>query len=108
MHNLRSIIKLQIHIIRIFEHQAKKGSCLNGSLPGYNFEFEPPSSTHGGVRSFMNDNLCYKLRYDLEIMLYGCLESIFIEINFDKKKKNIIGCIYPHPLMLVNDFCVNF
>ena len=47
LHNLLSIIKLQIQVIGKCEHKIKKGSCLNGSLPGYTFEFEPTTSTYG-------------------------------------------------------------
>ena len=56
LHNLISIIKLQIQVIGICEYKIKKSSCLNGSLLGYTFEFEPTTSTHGGVRFFINDN----------------------------------------------------
>ena len=97
LHNLLSIIKLQIQVIGICEHKIKRGSCLNGSLPGYTFEFEPATSTHGGVGFFINDNSCYKVRNDSKMLLNGCLEPIFIEISFDKKKKIIVGLIYRHP-----------
>ena len=66
-----------MQVIVICEHKMKKGSCLNGSLPGYTFEFEPATSTHGGVRFFINDNSCYKVINDLEMLLNGCLEPIF-------------------------------
>ena len=108
MHNLLSIIKLQIQVIEICEHKIKKGSCLNDSLPGYTREFEPTTSTHGGVGFFINDNLCYQVRNDLKMILKGCLESIFTKISVDKKKKNIVGLIYRHPHMPINDFCDNF
>ena len=36
LHNLVSIIKLQIQVIGICEHKIKKGSCLNVSLHGTN------------------------------------------------------------------------
>ena len=58
LHNLLSIIKLQFQVIEICEHKIKRGSCLNGSFPGYTFEFEPASSSHGSVTFFINDNLC--------------------------------------------------
>ena len=41
LHNLLSIIKIQILVIGICEYKIKSSSCLNGSLPGYTFEFEP-------------------------------------------------------------------
>ena len=82
LHNLISIIKLQIQVIGIYEHKINRSSCLNRSLPGYTFEFEPAISTHGGFRFFINDNLCYKRKNDLQMLLNGCLESFFIEISF--------------------------
>ena len=87
MHSFLSIVKLQIQVIGIC-----KGSCLNGSLPGYTFEFEPTNSTHGGVGFFINDNLCDKARNDLEMLLNGCLESIFIEISFVGLVYGILEC----------------
>ena len=48
-------------------------------------------------RIFINDNSCYKVRNDSKMLLNGCLELIFIKINFDKKKKIIVGLIYRHP-----------
>ena len=107
LHNLLSIIKLQIQVTGICEHKIKMNSCLNGSLPGYTFKFQPATSTPGGVRFFINDNLCYKMRNDLKMLLKGCLESIFIEISFDKKKKNIVGLICQDPHITINDFCDN-
>ena len=108
LHNLCSIIKLQIQVIGMCEHKIKKGSCLNGLLPGYTFEFEQTTSTHGGVSFFINDNFCYKVRNDLKMLLYGCLESIFIEISFDKKTKIIFGLIHRHRRMPINDFCDDY
>ena len=103
LHNLCSIIKLQIQVIGICEHKIKKGSCLNGLLPGCTFEFEQTTSTHGGVSFFINDNFCYKVRNDLKMLLYGWLESIFIEISFD-----IFGLIHRHSRMPINDFCDDY
>ena len=65
LHNLLNIIKLQTQVIRICQHKSKKGFYLNGSLPGYTSEFQSATSTHEGVRFFINDNLCYKVRNDL-------------------------------------------
>ena len=104
LHNLISIIKLQIQVIGIYEHKIKEGSRVNGSIPAYNFEFEPATPTHGGVGFFINENLCYKVRNDLKMLLNGCLKFIFTEISFDKKKKIIVGLIYRHLHMPINDF----
>ena len=42
------------------------------------------------------------------MLLNGCLESIFIEISFDKKEIILVGLIYRHPHMLINHFRDNF
>ena len=104
--DLLSIIKLQIQFVEIYEHKIKKGSCLNGSLPGYSFEFEPTTSTPGSVRFLINDNLCCNVRNYLKMLLNGCIEPIFIEISFDRKKQNIVGLIYRHLHMPINDFLI--
>ena len=56
----------------------------------------------------LNGRLESKVRHDLKVLLNGCLEPIFIENNFDKKKNVIVGLIYRHPHMPINDFCDNF
>ena len=55
------------------------------------FNFEPTTSTHlMEVPDFS--------------LMNGCLESIFIEISFDEKKKIIVRLIYRHPHMPIYDF----
>ena len=39
---------------------------------------------------------------------FGQLESTFVEIINKGKKNTIIGCIYRHPCMDIDDFNVNF
>ena len=41
----------------------------------------------------------YKINSDLEIYRSKALESIFIEIIYKWKEKNIVGCIYKYPRM---------
>ena len=67
--------------------QNQEGLLPEWSLPGYTFESEPATSTHGDVGFFINDNLCYKVRNYLKMLSNGYLESIFIEVSYDKKKK---------------------
>ena len=38
----------------------------------------------------------------------GQLESVFIEILNDKKKNEIVGCIYRHPTMEIKPFNENY
>ena len=52
---------------------------MNVSLPSCTFDFESPTSTHGGVTCSLS-NLCYKVTNGLKMLLYGCLESIFFNL----------------------------
>ena len=60
-----------------------------------------------GTQIYFNANL-YGYYKELWEHLNGCSESIFIEISFDKKKNIIVGLIYQHPHLPINDFCDNF
>ena len=60
-----------------------------------------------GTQIYFNANL-YGYYKKLWALLNGCLESIFIEISFDKKKNIIVGLICQHPHLPINDFCENF
>ena len=50
-----------------------------------------------GTGSYINDNLDFNQRKDLQINPPKDYESMFIEIIFPTKKSLIIGCIYRHP-----------
>ena len=58
----------------------------------------------GGTLLYINNKLSYKLRQDLCIYKSSELESTFIEIKNPKKTNIIIGCIYRHPTMNLNEF----
>ena len=53
-------------------------------------------------------NYLIKLRQDLCIYKASELESTFIEIINPKKTNVIIGCIYRHPTMNLNEFNNNY
>ena len=58
----------------------------------------------GGTLLYINNKLSYKLRQNLCIYKSSELESTFIEIKNPKKTNIIIGCIYRHPTMNLNEF----
>ena len=60
-----------------------------------------------GTQIYFNANL-YGYYKKLWALLNGCLECIFFEISFDNKKNIIVGLIYRHPHLPINDFCDNF
>ena len=72
-------------------------------------KIEPTESHADGTLLYINNKLSYKLRQDLCIYKSSELESTFIEIINPKKKTNIIiGCIYRHPTMNLNEFNNNY
>ena len=108
LHNFLSLINKKINLIGITEHKLNASNSLYNGLPGYNFVFTPTISSHGGAGFFVSNNLNFKLRSDLEIKKPQLCESIFIEVNFNKQKNIIFGCIYRHPSTSITDFNENF
>ena len=95
-----SRLNFKFDIIGISEHKIRKDTLPsnNISIPGYEeFIFEPTETTHGGTGFYIKDNIDYKTRKDLQINSPGDFESIFIEIQFPKKRNLIVGCVYRHP-----------
>ena len=95
-----SRLSFKFNIIGISEHKIRKDTLpsSNISIPGYEeFIFEPTETTHGGTGFYIKDNIDYITRKDLQINSPGDFESIFIEIQFPKKRNLIVGCVYRHP-----------
>jgi len=59
---------------------------------------------------YLSEHLSFKPRNDLDTILYSpkLLESVFVEINFPKKRNIIIGTIYKHPGMPLDEFNSNY
>ena len=68
------------------------------------FEFTPNESSAGGTLIYVANHLAYKPRTDLQIYNKRDLKSTFIQIINPKKSNIIIGCIYRHHNMDLNDF----
>ena len=58
----------------------------------------------GGTLIYIRNHLSYKTRNDLKIYKSFELESTFVEICNPKKTNIIVGCIYKHPNMNINEF----
>ena len=97
---------MNFDIIAISETRITKNinKISNISLNDYAFEFTPTESSAGGTLIYVANHLAYKPRTDLQIYKKHDLESTFIEIINPKKSNIIIGCIYRHPNMDLNDF----
>ena len=72
-------------------------------MKGYSHESCLTESAAGGILLYISNNLSYKPKNDLCIYKSTKLESTFIEILNPKKTNVIVGCIYRHPHMDLNN-----
>ena len=78
-------------------------------MNNFSFEFNPTESSAGVTLLYVASHLSYKPRLDVNIYKSNELEYTFIEILNPKKSIIIIiGCIYKHPSMDLNDFNTNY
>jgi hypothetical protein len=93
-------------IIGISETRLNSSSSSNVFLPNYSFIDTKSTSRAGGVGLYISNKLNSKPREDLNKVLFvnDSLESIFAEISFKNRKNVIVGCVYKHPHMDVEDF----
>ena len=98
--------KTDFDIIAVSESRITKNPPpppIDISIPNYSYEFCPTEANAGGTLIYIRNHLSYKTRDDLKIHKSFELESIFIEICNTKKINVIIGCIYKHPNMNINE-----
>ena len=74
----------------------------------YSHEFCPTESSPGSTVLYIRNHFSYKPQNDLCIYKATGLESSFIEIPNPKKSHIIIGCIYMHPNMDLDEFNDNY
>ena len=101
-----TLLNQEFSIIGISETRIKKDFQLptNINIEGYSIEQTPTEASCGGTLLYINNNLNYKLRDDLIMYNSKSLESIFIEVIYQNKPNAIIGCIYKHPCMKIDEF----
>ena len=80
----------------------------NINIPGYNIEHTPTKSEKGGALLYISKELNSKSRNDLKLLKDKNLESVFIEILSKSDKNTIIGCIYRHLNLAVQEFMDTF
>ena len=97
---------LNFDVIAISETRITKNKAqINHiDLTNYSYEHCPTESSAGGTLLYIRNHLSYKTRNDLNIYKSSELESTFIEIINHKKSNIIVGCIYRHPAMDLNEF----
>ena len=107
---LLSCTNKNFDVIAMSETRISKNISLpnNLTMNNFSFEFTPTESSAGGTLLYVANHLSYKPRLDLNIYKSNELESTFIEILNPKKSNIIIGCIYKHPSMDLNDFNTNY
>ena len=99
LHNFIKSTSLDIDIINISEtsHKLKDKFKSNIFIEGYNSPFTTGSKfSKGGVAIYVKDNLNVTKCDDL-IEISDSFEAIWVEINMDKTKNIICGCVYRHP-----------
>ena len=75
--------------IAISETKLKAASFCNIEIPGYTFIHNPSSTNAGGVGLYIQSNIVFSHRNDLELKVEGC-ESLFIEVKSQLKKPCIL------------------
>ena len=93
-------------VIGITESCLKKdiAPLNNINLHNYNIQHTPTESNKGGSLLYISTDLSYKTRNDLKMYKSNELESVFIEIISKKGKNTIVGCIYKHPKLAIDEF----
>ena len=103
---LLSDLNVSFDILAITETRIKKDSSspINLQLSNYSIGHTPTESSAGGTLPYINKRLSYQLRNDLRLYDPRKIESTFIEIICSKSTNVIVGCIYKHPTLPINDF----
>ena len=93
-------------IITISETKIQESTqpTFDVTLQNYNLYQTSTESTSGGTLIYVSKKLKSKIRNDIKIYKPKELESTFIEITNPRKKNTLIGCIYKHPCMSVDEF----
>jgi len=86
-----SMCSVSPDFIAISETKLKSKCCTNIQIPNYNFVHVDSLTNAGGVGLYVNTNLQYTVRQDLELPLDGC-EILFIEVKSDRQTDN--ACLF--------------
>ena len=105
---LLNSLEIRFKIIALTETRLITNSIApnNLCLDGYSLVSNSTEASAGGTAIYVCNSLSYRYRQDLSSDMYQSkkLESTFIEISQNGKKSIVVGCIYKHPGMAVNEF----
>ena len=102
LYTLLADIDINFYILGITETRLRTGQkALNNiDIEKYVIEHTTTDASCGGALLYIKEGITYKVRNELKITKSKELESVFIEIQNNHKRKNVIvGCIYWHPCM---------
>ena len=104
--SLVSNCRINFEITGITESRLKgnQKALQNINIPNYNTEHCPTEGPNGGALIYIKNDIIYKVRNDLNIYQRKRLESVFIEIINSNNRNILVGCVYCHPSMEVNEF----
>ena len=107
---LLSDLEINFKIIGITESRltTKRDPINDINLPGYSTGHTPTKSNKDGALLYISKDLNYKNRNDLKLYKDKNLESVFIEVLSKFDKNTIIGCIYKHPNLAIQEFMDTF
>ena len=110
LETLLALLNFEFNIIAITETKILKNCqpTFDLTLQNYTLFQTPTESNSGGAILYISNNINCKLRKDLQIYKSKELESVFVEIINPKKNNTIIGCIYRHPCMEIENFNDNY
>ena len=101
-------LEIRFEVIAITETRLVADSPIphNLDINGYTLISNSTEASAGGTAIYVCNSLSYRYREDLSTKMYHSkqLESTFIEILRQGKKSMVVGCIYKHPGMSINDF----
>ena len=103
-------IKIDFDILAITESRisSRNDTTHNLEISNYSREYCTTESSAGGTVLYIKNIHSFIPRPDLQIYKSTHLESNFVEIINPKKPNIIVGCIYRHPCMDLNEFNDSF
>ena len=107
---LLSDLEINFKIITVTESRltTKRDPMNHINIPGYSIEHMPTKPNKGGALLYISKDLNYKRRNNLKLYKDKNLESVFIEVLSKFDKNTIIGCIYKHPNLAIQEFMDTF
>ena len=103
---LLAMLEFDFDCIMITETKLQKDSVpvTDISIPNYHIFHTPTEAQKGGTLIYISNKLISKPRHDLEFYQAKDVESTFAEIIVPNGKNIIIGCIYKHHTIEIDQF----